>query len=129
MEPNFIGKLTIVKIPEISISSFNGLIDGLCIWTGRQCIYINGLLTEREVCTVKNQTEVFLVSTERRRSEAVHAKNRRLIFHSTDQQARSIIGLLYRVYKKKGNRTSARYYTWITRRMNNWFSYSERSGF
>jgi hypothetical protein len=30
---------------------------------------------------------------------------------------------------KKGNRTSARYYTWITRRMNNWFSSSERSGF
>jgi hypothetical protein len=39
------------------------------------------------------------------------------------------ISHLYRVYKKKGNRTSARYYTLITRRMNNWFSYSERSGF
>jgi uncharacterized membrane protein YbaN (DUF454 family) len=39
------------------------------------------------------------------------------------------VHVLYRVYKKKGNRTSARYYTWITRRMNNWFTYSERSGF
>ena len=44
----------------------------------------NGLLTEREVCTVKYQTEVFSVWTERRRSE-VHAKNRGLIFHSTDR--------------------------------------------
>jgi hypothetical protein len=40
-----------------------------------------------------------------------------------------LITMIYRVYKKKGNRTSARYYTWSTRRMNNWFSYSERSGF
>ena len=46
--------------------------------------YNNGLLTEREVCTVKYQTEVFLVWTERRGSE-VHAKNRGLIFHSTDR--------------------------------------------
>jgi hypothetical protein len=37
---------------------------------------INGLLTEREVCTVKYQTEVFLVWTERRRSE-VHTKKQR----------------------------------------------------
>ena len=36
---------------------------------------------------------------------------------------------LYRVYKKKGNRTSAPYYTSITWHMNNWFSYSERPGF
>jgi hypothetical protein len=36
---------------------------------------------------------------------------------------------IYRMYKKIGNQTSARYYTWITWRMNNCFSYSERSGF
>ncbi len=34
--------------------------------------HIKRLLTEREVCTVKYQTEV-------------HAKNRGLIFHSTDR--------------------------------------------
>jgi hypothetical protein len=39
------------------------------------------------------------------------------------------ISILYRVYQKKGNRNSARYYTWITRRMNNWFSYSESQAF
>jgi hypothetical protein len=48
-------------------------------------VYINGLLTDREVCTVKYQTEVFLVWTERRRSEVHALKNRGLIFHSTDR--------------------------------------------
>ncbi len=47
-------------------------------------VYNKGLLTKREVCTVKYQTEVFLVWIERRRSE-VHAKNRGLISHSTDR--------------------------------------------
>jgi hypothetical protein len=42
---------------------------------------------------------------------------------------RSFSALIYRVYKKKGNRTLARYCIRITMRMNEIFSHSERSCF
>jgi hypothetical protein len=76
------------------------------------CDFLTYLLTENEY-NESHQTSIFRQIRTSLRLEACLHRDR---------------VTLYKVYKKKGNRTSARYYMWITRRMNNWFSYSERSG-
>ena len=45
---------------------------------------IKGLLTEREVCTVKYQTEAFYYGPSDEGARSMQ-KNRGLIFHSTDR--------------------------------------------